>query len=66
MARSHDASCEMDWLTRDIREQQVPNRHYTFIHASVLPALKAAGVDDEQIDTMMVQNPGASFTAERT
>jgi phosphotriesterase-related protein len=25
MAPSHDASCEMDWLPRDIREQEVPN-----------------------------------------
>jgi predicted metal-dependent phosphotriesterase family hydrolase len=37
-----------------------------FVHDSVLPALNAAGVDDEQIDTMTVQNPRASFTAERT
>ena len=31
MARSHDALCEMDGLLRDIREQEVPDRPYTFI-----------------------------------
>lgn len=66
MVLSQDASCEMDWLPRDIREQAAPNWHYTFIHDSVLPALKDVGVDDEQIDTMMVQNPKAFFTAGRT
>ena len=66
MMLSHDACCEIDWIPRDIRERVTPNWHYTFLHDSVLPALKAAGVTDGQLDTMLVENPKAFFTPEGT
>ena len=39
-----------------------PNWHYDHITDDVLPALLASGVTQEQIDTMMVENPVRYFT----
>ena len=38
-----------------------PNWHYLHIHNHVLPALKHRGVSDEQINTMLVDNPRKIF-----
>ncbi|MFD0439983.1 phosphotriesterase family protein [Streptomyces chartreusis] len=54
---SHDASCHMDWLPPGSRERLVPNWHFTHIHDDVLPALRARGVGEKQITTMLVDNP---------
>ena len=39
----------------------LPNWHYLHIHNDVIPALKKRGVTEEQIQTMMVENPRAIF-----
>jgi phosphotriesterase-related protein len=39
----------------------VPNWHYEHIHRDVLPALREQGVSDEQIRTMLVENPRRYF-----
>ncbi|MEV5850565.1 phosphotriesterase-related protein [Streptomyces sp. NPDC051985] len=57
MMLSHDASCHMDWLPPGARERVVPNWHFTHIHDDVLPALRARGVGEKQIATMLVDNP---------
>ena len=58
---AHDASCHMDWFPPGMSEQVAPNWHYTFIHDTVLPALREAGVTDEQLTTMLVDNPRRYF-----
>jgi phosphotriesterase-related protein len=61
MVLSHDASCFLDWLPEDLLRVGMPNWHYLHIHNDVLPALKARGVTDEQITTMLVDNPRKIF-----
>jgi phosphotriesterase-related protein len=61
MVLSHDASCFIDWLPEDAVPHILPNWHYLHIHNDVIPALRNKGVTDEQIQTMMVENPRAIF-----
>ena len=42
--------------------QAAPNWHYEHIHHDVLPALREQGVSDEQITTMLVENPRRYFS----
>jgi predicted metal-dependent phosphotriesterase family hydrolase len=61
----HDANCFIDYFgaAHDAaRAAAAPNWHYEHITDDVLPALLASGVTQEQIDTMMVENPVRYFT----
>ena len=60
---AHDASCYIDWLPEAALPVVLPNWHYLHIHNDVLPALRARGVTDEQITTMLVDNPPELFSA---
>jgi phosphotriesterase-related protein len=56
---SHDARCG-----GDIRPEQVLREwRYGFIPTTIVPALKAAGVSDHDLDLMLVKNPRAIFGA---
>jgi len=57
MVLSHDASCFIDWLPEEVVPAVLPNWHYLHIHNDVIPALKDRGVTDEQLKTMLVDNP---------
>jgi phosphotriesterase-related protein len=61
MVLSHDASCFIDWLPEEMVPAVMPNWHYLHIHDDVIPALKERGVTDEQIATMLVDNPRRIF-----
>ena len=61
MVLSQDASCYMDGLPEAAVPVILPNWHYLHIHNDVIPALKQRGVTDEQINTMMVDNPRRIF-----
>jgi phosphotriesterase-related protein len=61
MVLSHDAKCYFDALPEALLPAVAPNWHYLHIHTNVLPALKARGVTDEQITTMLVDNPRRIF-----
>lgn len=61
MVLSQDASCHIDWVPPGVREQIAPNWVFTHIHESVLPALRDAGVTDDQITAMLVDNPRRYF-----
>ena len=39
----------------------MPSWHYNHIHDDVLPALRARGVSQEQLDQMLVANPRRLF-----
>jgi phosphotriesterase-related protein len=66
MVLSHDASCHIDWFPPGVLEQGAPNWHYGYIHEAVLPALRQAGVTEQQITTMLVDNPRRYFTPVRS
>jgi phosphotriesterase-related protein len=63
---SHDAACYMDFFSGEAAQALLrtaaPNWHYRHITDDVLPALRAAGVPEEQITTMLVDNPRRYFT----
>jgi phosphotriesterase-related protein len=61
MVLSHDASCYMDWLPEEMVPVVMPNWHYLHIHNDVIPALKQRGVTDDQLTTMLVDNPRRIF-----
>jgi phosphotriesterase-related protein len=65
MMLAHDASCLIDWFPPGVREAIAPNWHYGYIHEAVLPALRAAGVDEKQITTMLVDSPREFLTSGR-
>ena len=61
MVLSHDASCYFGWVDPPLREKLVPNWHFNHIPDDVIPALKEAGVSEEQVRTMTVDNPRRIF-----
>lgn len=60
MVLAHDASCFFDWIDPSFLAM-TPNWHYLHISQDVLPALLDAGVTQEQLDTMLVDNPRRWF-----
>ena len=61
MVLSHDAACFIDWVPEEMVPVVLPNSHYLHIHHDVIPALKDRGVTDEQLTTMLVDNPRRIF-----
>ena len=61
MVLSHDASCYIDWFPQEVIPMFAPAWHYEHLFDDVLPALRARGVTDDQIDTMLVANPRRYF-----
>lgn len=61
MVLSHDTWCYFDALPDEMTSKALPNSHYLHIHNDVIPALKDRGVTDEQINTMLVDNPRRIF-----
>ena len=61
MVLSHDANCYFDALPEQLVPQMAPNWNYLHIHNDVIPALKERGVTDEQLHTMLVDNPRRIF-----
>lgn len=56
---SHDASCYIDFF--DDPKDMGANWNHRHISEDVLPALRAAGVGEDEIDTMLVENPRRHF-----
>ncbi len=61
MVLSHDASCYFDWADPKLLPVVVPDWHFNHIPDNILPALREAGVTEEQIVTMTVTNPRRIF-----
>lgn len=57
MMLSQDSCCTIDWYPEDDIAQMAPNWNMTYLLDSIVPALKEAGVTDEQVTTMMEGNP---------
>lgn len=58
---SHDAACFLHWMPEQMIPAALPKWNYLHIHRDVLPSLRAGGVTDAQIETMMVLNPRRIF-----
>jgi phosphotriesterase-related protein len=65
MVLSHDANCWSDMLSEEDKRRTRPRWQYTHISDDILPALRAAGVSEDQIDQMLVRNPRAIFEGRR-
>jgi phosphotriesterase-related protein len=61
MVLSHDANCWTDMLSEEAKRRTRPRWHYTHISDDILPALRKAGVTEDQLDQMLVGNPRAIF-----
>ncbi|MFC0082007.1 phosphotriesterase [Aciditerrimonas ferrireducens] len=61
MVLSQDASCYIDWFPAGLVEQFAPNWHYEHVLRDVVPALRERGVSEDQIRTMLVENPRRYF-----
>ncbi len=60
MVLSHDAACYIDWIDPNVLAF-MPEWHYLHIHDDVLPYLREHGVEDDQIEQMLVGNPRRHF-----
>ena len=58
---SHDTSCYIDWFPPELIKPAMPRWHFLHIPDDVVPALKAAGVSDDQLRTMTIDNPRRIF-----
>ena len=61
MVLSHDAACYFDWAPEELIPAVVPNWQFNFIPEVVVPALRDAGVSDEHVRMMTVDNPRRVF-----
>jgi phosphotriesterase-related protein len=66
MVLSHDAACYIDWAPQKQLPAVTPNWHYLHITRDVLPALRARGVSEDDINTMLVANPRRFFESAPT
>ena len=57
---SQDAACYIDWIDPAVLPF-LPQWHYLHIHDEVLPYLREQGVTEDQITTMLVDNPRRYF-----
>ena len=55
---SHDAMCSVDWFPRSVMDASQTWR-WTYISEEVLPAMRARGISESDITTMLVDNPKA-------
>lgn len=58
MLLSHDCPSYIDHVTPEQRAALSPHWSYTHLHLRVLPELRAAGLTEDTIETLMQANPG--------
>lgn len=63
MMLSQDACATIDWFPPELVAQMAPQWNFTFVFDEVVPALKAAGVTDAQVEAMTVDAPRRWLTA---
>ena len=57
MMLSQDYVSTLDWFPAELIAQTLPKWSFTLVLDEVIPALKEAGVTDEQVNTMMIDAP---------
>jgi phosphotriesterase-related protein len=53
---SHDAMCFVDWFPRSVMDA-TQTWHWTYISDEVLPAMRERGIGENDLTTMLVDNP---------
>ncbi len=53
---SHDAMCFVDWFPRSVMDAS-SNWRWTYVSDTVLPALRARGISEDDVTRMLVENP---------
>jgi phosphotriesterase-related protein len=66
MVLSHDAMCYFHWMPEGRLWAALPRWHYLHICNDVLPALRQKGVSEQQLQTMLVDNPRRIFEQQST
>ncbi len=61
MVLAHDTHCFMDTIPPAIKATRMPNWNFQHIAKDILPALRAKGVTEAQVTTMLVDNPRKVF-----
>src|SRR5699024_12672705 len=61
IALAHDAACYTDYFTQEEKAQIQPSWHFRHISDDVIPMLLDKGVTEDDIDTMLVNNPRRYF-----
>ncbi len=61
MVLSHDAACYIDWIDPNLRQSALPKWNFNHISDDVLPALREAGVSEDDITAMTVDNARRVF-----
>jgi len=63
MVLSHDACCHIDWFPGQEVKTLAPNWNFCHIPDDVVPALREAGVSDDDVRAMTVDTPRRIFEA---
>lgn len=61
MVLSHDSNCYFDWIDPILRQRVLPRWSFNYIPDDILPALREAGVSEDDITMMTVDNPRRIF-----
>jgi phosphotriesterase-related protein len=61
MVLSHDACCHIDWFPGQDVATLAPNWNFRHIPDDVVPALREAGLSEDDVRTMTVDNPRRVF-----
>jgi phosphotriesterase-related protein len=61
MVLSHDACCHIDWFPKEMIRSLAPRWNFRHIPDDVIPALRKAGVEEEHVRQMTVDNPRRIF-----
>ena len=64
MVLAHDTSCYIDWFEEPAVKAALPRWNFLHISDDVVPALRQAGVGEEQLRQMTVDNPRRIFEAQ--
>jgi phosphotriesterase-related protein len=58
---SHDQTCRLDWATPARVRSVLPRWNLRLVSDEVVPALRAAGVGEDDLDAILVRNPRRHF-----
>jgi phosphotriesterase-related protein len=62
VALSHDCFCWSDFFpNEEARAEYFPEHFYLYVSQTVIPALLEAGLTQDQINTMLIDNPRRHF-----
>jgi phosphotriesterase-related protein len=54
---SHDAACHIDWFDEELLRNSAPKWNFLYLTTTILPLLRERGVNESQLDTMLVESP---------